>query len=530
MNLSKMLMVVGVTLTALSCNPASDEGEKHYAPLKNPTKVNVEQIPFTSQANLTWQDNCDNETGYAVYIKKGTAEEKQIAELPADACEYAINEGLEQGVTYSVGVQAVSGGPMLSSQIVYKELVMFDYSQLPSPAFSSDVVYSPTSALFEYKITSSSTYPATDWGLCWAQGHTPTIEDSLEHGPKANVARLTQAITCASIDYGVTYKVRAYVTSSMGTTYSDEVEIKLANEPEAITFSWTRIEDSTLPEDIKLYKTSDQLNGRPINAWYAIADVTKGNVEFRMEFTTKAKTLEEFYAGETDKNYILTNAGYFNMTTGAIGDYYVDKGSVTPSTSTPTLRGTFGVDENQKPMAFWAARDDNYVTYFYNAPMGNIDGKNSYNVVSASYPSQAITGWTPYYAMSAGPLLVKDGKVMTDVTSEGGTLVRNYEIIASDIFTNAVTPDRTAVGYTEDGKIILFICDGRIADSKGAGIVELAQIMKGLGCVGAVNFDGGGSTAMTLNGERLNSLVTNTSGTKTENRKVGSVMGFYKKN
>ncbi len=526
----RFLNILGAVLlpyVVFSCNPVSEEGEKHYAPLKNPTKVKVEQVPFTSQANLTWQDNCDNEAGYAVFIKKGTAAEKQIAELPADACEYAITEGLDQGVTYSVGVQAISGGPMLSSQVIYKELAMFDYSTLPSPSFSSDVVYTPTSATFEYTLKSSSTYPATDWGLCWAQGHTPTIEnDSFEHGPKSNVARLTQAITCASLDYGVTYKVRAYLVCSKATTYSDEVEIKLTDEPEAITFSWTRIEDSTLPEDIQLYKTSDQLNGRPINAWYAIADVTKGNVEFRMEFSSTAKTLEKFYEGMED-NYILTNAGYFNMATGVTGDYHVDKGTVSPSTSLPTLRGTFGVDENQKPMAFWAARDDNNITYFYNSPMANINGKNSYDGVSETYPCNSFS-WTPYYAMSAGPLLVKDGKVMTDATAESGTLVRNYEMIASDIFTNSVTPDRTAVGYTEDGKIILFVCDGRITESKGAGIVELAQIMKGLGCVGAVNFDGGGSTAMTLNGERLNSLLSNTSGGK-ENRAVGSVMGFYKK-
>ena len=47
---------------------------------------------------------------------------------------------------------------------------------------------------------------------------------------------------------------------------------------------------------------------------------------------------------------------------------------------------------------------------------------------------------------------------------------------------------------TADGKIIIFVCDGRIKTSRGALITELAMIMKGLGCVSAVNFDGGGST------------------------------------
>ncbi len=527
MNLFKFMLAVVSAASLLSCNPTSESGTKHYAPLNNPTKVKVEQVPFTSEANLTWQDNCDNEAGYAVFIKGGAAEATQIASLPSDTQSFEIKEGLVQGKTYSVGVQALSDGPMLSSQVVYKELAMFDYSSLPYPTITGDPSYTPTSVAFEYTLKSSSTYPASDWGLCWAQGHTPTVEeDSFAHGPKANKVRLTQAITCADLDYGVTYKVRAYLTCSMGTLYSDEVEVTLKDEPEAITFTWTRIEEKSLPSDIELYKTSDVLNGRPINAWYAIADVSKGNVEFRMEFSSKAKTLENFY---TSENYIMTNAGYFNMATGVTGDYHVDKGVVNPSTSVPTLRGTFAVDEKQDARAFWATRDENNITYFYDSPMANIEGKNSYEGVSDTYPSLAFTDFTPYYAMSAGPLLVKDGKVMTDATAESGVLVRNYEIIASDIFTNSVTPDRTAVGYTQDGKIILFVCDGRITESKGAGIVELAQIMKGLGCVGAVNFDGGGSTAMTLNGKRLNSLVSSTSGA-TENRAVGSVMGFYKKN
>lgn len=90
------------------------------------------------------------------------------------------------------------------------------------------------------------------------------------------------------MEFGKTYKVRAYSVTEKGTTYSNEVvEIKLENETPAITFNWTKVEDTSLPQDIVLYKTTDKLNGRPFNAWYAIADVTKGNVEFRMEFSEK---------------------------------------------------------------------------------------------------------------------------------------------------------------------------------------------------------------------------------------------------
>ena len=91
-----------------------------------------------------------------------------------------------------------------------------------------------------------------------------------------------------------------------------------------------------------------------------------------------------------------------------------------------------------------------------------------------------------------------------------------------DIFGTGVSPDRTAIGYRQDGKVIIFICDGRIAESQGASMVELAQILKGLGCVSAINLDGGGSTGMAVGNEHINDY-------QAENRPVVSTIGFFKK-
>ena len=52
--------------------------------------------------------------------------------------------------------------------------------------------------------------------------------------------------------------------------------------------------------------------------------------------------------------------------------------------------------------------------------------------------------------------------------------------------------------------------------------------MRGLGCVEAVNMDGGGSTAMHLSTGRVNSLEKNTAGA-TENRAVPTTWCIYKK-
>ena len=63
---------------------------------------------------------------------------------------------------------------------------------------------------------------------------------------------------------------------------------------------------------------------------------------------------------------------------------------------------------------------------------------------------------------------------------------------------------RTAAGYTKDGKLILLVVDGRQKESRGVSLQELATLMAELGCVEALNLDGGGSSTIVVNGVRLN--------------------------
>ena len=98
----------------------------------------------------------------------------------------------------------------------------------------------------------------------------------------------------------------------------------------------------------------------------------------------------------------------------------------------------------------------------------------------------------------------------------GGKLV-----IGGKISLNSVKFDhsdcrnpRTAIGQKLDGTIVFFATDGRT--DRGFTIAELAKAMLELGCVTAINCDGGGSSTMTINKKMVN---TN------ENRAV--VNGFF---
>lgn len=95
------------------------------------------------------------------------------------------------------------------------------------------------------------------------------------------------------------------------------------------------------------------------------------------------------------------------------------------------------------------------------------------------------------HIISGGPYLVKNGDIFVDMTAQK---------LASIGGRNP----RTAIGYTRDNHLIMLTADGREGASVGLTLNELANLMKELGCVNAMNLDGGGSTVMYINGKVVN--------------------------
>ncbi len=86
------------------------------------------------------------------------------------------------------------------------------------------------------------------------------------------------------------------------------------------------------------------------------------------------------------------------------------------------------------------------------------------------------------------------GEAVEGTSTVGGRLLKNGEIGSG--FEAGIAP-RTAIGIKPDGNIIMYTLDGRQTGySYGATITDLAHRMKELGCVDAINLDGGGSTVM----------------------------------
>lgn len=97
--------------------------------------------------------------------------------------------------------------------------------------------------------------------------------------------------------------------------------------------------------------------------------------------------------------------------------------------------------------------------------------------------------------LGAGPRLLAAGQPLGE--SEPGFNVQT--------FYRARHP-RTALGWRADGRFVLVTVDGRQPrKSVGMTILELAALMGELGCVEAINLDGGGSTTMVIKNKVINS-------------------------
>lgn len=113
-------------------------------------------------------------------------------------------------------------------------------------------------------------------------------------------------------------------------------------------------------------------------------------------------------------------------------------------------------------------------------------------------PLSSIPDLNIKHVIGGGPRLLKSGQVY---------ISRNSERFKNDISKSRTS--RTAVGIAADGTLIFTTIDkfkggeGR-AKSVGVTLEELAGIMKELGCVDAMNLDGGSSSTMVVSGEVVN--------------------------
>jgi exopolysaccharide biosynthesis protein len=280
-----------------------------------------------------------------------------------------------------------------------------------------------------------------------------------------------------------------------------------------------------LPASVHVYKSTDPIDGKPDVVYYVIADIKDKSLNFTTDTTYKRRFTPSQFFEKDNHPVVVVNASFFSFATnqnlniveknGKLLGYNVHtiagrkKDTLTYYHS---FDGAFGISKDRIADVAWIYTDSSKkypyaselaIGYIHDSvahPSFNYIDRNT-SIVSATYDgkkrhsSSSFKKWKMKTAVGGGPVLVQNNKVQISNNEE-----RNF-------FGKAINDrhPRTAIGYTNNNKIIILVAEGRSETASGITLTEEAQILKDLGCKEALNLDGGGSTCMLINGKEVNS-------------------------
>lgn len=263
--------------------------------------------------------------------------------------------------------------------------------------------------------------------------------------------------------------------------------------------TWTNVTSNyNLPEGVKLFK--GERSSPVLVAYYFDVDMNNENLAVRPYITGSTATVpvltERFGA------YAAVNGGYFGGTTSYSAVIYpgeVKAQNVSAVTrngkSYPVARSMFSMDSTFNFGVDWIYHFGNLPenVYTYAAPLPYVN--NDPTPLAPPLMNNGEAYEDLLIGIGGGPVLVKDSQVH---------ITYNEEIMwGSGVGLDNRDP-RTAVGYTSDKHVIMMVVDGRAVSSEGLSLPEMAQEFVNLGCVSAMNLDGGGSSQMAVGNQFVN--------------------------
>ncbi|MBS1756455.1 MAG: phosphodiester glycosidase family protein [Bacteroidetes bacterium] len=273
-----------------------------------------------------------------------------------------------------------------------------------------------------------------------------------------------------------------------------------------------------LPQGFHVYRTTENLDGKPFIAYYAEAPLKNKKLNFITDTSSNRRlTISQFYQ-KNDRPLLVMNCTFFSFKTNKSLQVVINKGKMLAYNNETIIdkgKGTFihpfvsamGIDKNRNADVAWLYADSSqkfpYASQVCLAPikdtMNHTDWatvlKNT-STVSGSYHGSSeivpiFTKWKMQTAFGGGPVLLQNADIK---------ITNNEELK----FTGKAIEDkhpRTCIGYTKDGRLIAMVIEGRFPNiAEGATLMQEAKLLKDLGCVEALNLDGGGSSGMLING------------------------------
>lgn len=270
-----------------------------------------------------------------------------------------------------------------------------------------------------------------------------------------------------------------------------------------------------LPASVHVYFTDSPIDTAPFRAYYLIADLKDKRLDFTVDTTRDRRITPSAFYERNDKPLVVVNCTFFSYETNRSLNAVVKNSMIlVPNPESVPLKGKDTLKyfhtlssaigftgKGNADVAWLLTKRSGKKCYASPWPVSWIDSVSFIRKDSVDYYTKYIIGhvgeasslsrWKMKTAVGGGPVLMSDGEIH---------ITNNEERKFSGKAINDKHP-RTVMGYTQDGKLIILMIEGRNNIAHGATLTQEAQILKDLGCWEALNLDGGGSSCLLVNGK-----------------------------
>ena len=272
---------------------------------------------------------------------------------------------------------------------------------------------------------------------------------------------------------------------------------------------WINVDSSfgPLPASMHVYQTTEAIDGKLNIAYYISYDLKdKTHPLSTAVGNGKRYTPQKFYDSISNKPLLVMNATFFEFAHNSNLNLVVDDGKIKsyhlhslPGKGKDTLTykhvfgAALGISKSNKPDVAWVYTDTADANVYASQTVIPMFKDSVADVPAEVMLSKGdFKKWKVKTAIGGGPVLLQDGAIK---------ISNNEELKFAGKAISDKHP-RTAIGYTANKQLIMFVCEGRFPGrAAGLTLTEVAQLMQQIGCVEALNLDGGGSSCLLINGK-----------------------------
>jgi uncharacterized protein YigE (DUF2233 family) len=273
---------------------------------------------------------------------------------------------------------------------------------------------------------------------------------------------------------------------------------------------WVKVNEqfSPLPSGINIFESRDSVEGKPNRCFYIVADLKEKTLEFTTRVSSGKRLSPTQFFEQEGKPLLVVNGTFFSFQTNSNLNAVIREGKLL-AYNVPTVknkndslyryvtRSAIGISKTRKADVAWLFTDTahTYALGLQKAPLmksgPNADPSMEEIKGAVTRENGLQRKWKMQTAIGGGPALLHKGEIR----------ITNKEEIMF-VSGEADRHPRTAIGYTAKGKLIILMVEGRNPGiAEGMTLKQEATVLQQLGCVEALNLDGGGSSCLLLNGK-----------------------------